>query len=200
MQIQRITKHLLFSDGAVRRAFSADSLMAIEKAIQTSEQRHGGEIRFAVEGGLDGIDLLKGQSSRERAMEVFAQLRVWDTEHNNGVLIYVLLADHAVEIVADRGIHAKAGSATWNAICQDMQTEFAKSKFQAGALKGIAAVAGFHADFLHLLRLYAQSCALVPHHEEPGHSRMSQGICVVPYGFSFSPLCHPAHEIAETAF
>jgi uncharacterized membrane protein len=74
-------------------------------------------------------------------VEVFSQLRVWDTERNNGVLIYVLLADHAVEIVADRGIHSKTGDETWQAICLDMQAEFSKSAFQSGALKGIAAVA-----------------------------------------------------------
>lgn len=141
MNIQRLISHLLFTDWQVRRAFSAECLQTIEKAIHTSEQLHAGEIRFAVEGGLDGARLLRGQTSRERAVEVFAQLRVWDTEHNNGVLIYVLLADHKVEVVADRGIQAKAGTATWEVICQHMQTEFSKAAFQSGALKGIAAVA-----------------------------------------------------------
>lgn len=141
MHIQRFMRHLLFTDWQLHRAFTPQSLLAIEQAIQSSEQQHGGEIRFAVEGGLDGMRLLKGQSSRERALEVFSQLRVWDTEHNNGVLIYVLLADHAVEIVADRGIHAKAGNASWEAICQDMQTAFSEAAFQTGALQGIAALA-----------------------------------------------------------
>lgn len=142
MQFQRIIGHLLFTDWQARRAFSPECLETIEKAIHASEQLHGGEIRFAVEGGLDGTRLINNQSSRERAVEVFSQLRVWDTECNNGVLIYVLLADHAVEIVTDRGIHAKADNETWAAICHDMQTEFSKSAFQTGALKGIAAVAG----------------------------------------------------------
>lgn len=141
MHIQRFIRHLLFSDWQLHRAFTPQSLLAIEQAIQSSEQQHGGEIRFAVEGGLDGMRLLNGQSSRERALEVFSQLRVWDTEHNNGVLIYVLLADHAVEIVADRGIHVKAGNETWAAICHDMQKAFSSSAFQAGALQGIAALA-----------------------------------------------------------
>jgi len=109
MPIKRIFQHLLFSDWQVHRAFKRESLDAITKAIHNSEHLHGGEIRLAIEGGLDGIRLLKGQSSRDRAIEVFSQLRVWDTEHNNGVLVYVLLADRAVEIVADRGIHIKAG-------------------------------------------------------------------------------------------
>jgi uncharacterized membrane protein len=141
MQIQRIMRHLLFTDGQLHRAFTPVSLGAIEQAIRSSEQQHGGEIRFAVEGALDGLSLVKGQSSRERALEVFSELRVWDTAHNNGVLIYVLLADHAVEIVADRGIHAKAGNACWDSLCQDMQVAFSKAAFQAGALQGIAALA-----------------------------------------------------------
>ena len=141
MQIQRFLNHILFTDGQVRRAFAPPTLQAIEQAIQSSERQHSGEIRFAVEGGLDGLHLAKGRTARERAIEVFSQLGVWDTERNNGVLIYVLLADRAVEIVADRGIHAKAGSASWDAICHNMQVEFSKSAFQTGALNGIAAVA-----------------------------------------------------------
>lgn len=140
MLIKRTIQHLFFTDWQVRRAFSHECLKAIEKAIHESEQIHGGEIRFAIEGNLDGRRLMSGQSSRERAIEVFSQLRVWDTERNNGVLIYVLLADHAVEIVADRGIHAKVGEESWITICQDMQTYFSKSKFEEGALKGIAAL------------------------------------------------------------
>ncbi|HQR85430.1 MAG: hypothetical protein B7Y59_07020 [Burkholderiales bacterium 35-55-47] len=141
MDIKRIIEHLFFTDWQTHRAFSKESLRAIEKAIHESEQLHGGEIRFAIEGSLDGFRLLKGQSSRERAIEVFSQLRVWDTERNNGVLIYVLLADHAVEIVADRGIHTKVGDESWHSICQEMQSNFSKSQFEKGALTGIAALA-----------------------------------------------------------
>ena len=97
----------------VKRAFPSQTLIAIEQAIKTSETAHTGEIRFVVEGALDGSLLFKGQSARERAIDVFSQLRLWDTEHNNGVLIYLLLADRDVEIVADRGIHSKMGSNEW---------------------------------------------------------------------------------------
>lgn len=142
MKIQRFLKHILFTDGQVHRAFPPPTLQAIEQAIRSSERQHSGEIRFAVEGGLDGRHLAAGQTARERAIEVFSQLGVWDTERNNGVLIYVLLADHAVEIVADRGIHAKAGSASWDAICRDMEAQYSKSAFQTGAINGIASVAG----------------------------------------------------------
>ena len=141
MDFARITKHLFYSDHRLARAFSRQSLLAIEAAVQASEATHAGEICFAVEGGLDGLPLFKGQSARERAIEVFSQLRVWDTAHNNGVLIYVLLADQAVEIVADRGIHARAGQGTWQVICGQMEAQFAQAHYEAGALQGIAAVA-----------------------------------------------------------
>jgi uncharacterized membrane protein len=140
MNIQRIVRHLLFTDWQARRAFSSDTLNAVEQAIASSEKRHCGQIRFAVEASLEGLPLLREQSARLRALEVFGQLGVWDTEGNNGVLIYVLLADRAVEIVADRGIHAIAGAQTWSTICQDMESDFSRSEFRSGALNGIAAV------------------------------------------------------------
>jgi uncharacterized membrane protein YgcG len=144
MKIKRIMQHLVFTDWQLCCAFNSQCLNAIQQAIHSHEHHHqhrqGGEIRFAVEGGLNGISVIKGQTSRERAIEVFSQLKVWDTQHNNGILIYVLLADHAVEIIADRGIHALVSEATWSTICHDMQTAFAQSAFQKGALSGIAAV------------------------------------------------------------
>jgi hypothetical protein len=140
MNIPRILKHLFFGDWLVRRAFPADCQSAIEQAIHQGEMTHSGEIRVAIEGGLEGFPLFKGQTPRERAIEVFSQLRVWDTEHNNGVLIYVLLADQAVEIVADRGIHQRVGSHHWNAVCQQMQGAFSKAEYCAGAVSGVAAL------------------------------------------------------------
>ena len=140
MNIQRIVKHLLVTDGQVRRAFGRSSLSKIEAAIKASEAEHVGEIRFAVEGGLDGAPLFKGQSARERAIELFAQLRVWDTQHNTGVLIYLLLADRAVEIVADRGIHAKVDAQAWSKVCNSMEAAFRQSNFEAGVVAGVQAV------------------------------------------------------------
>ena len=107
MNIQRMIKHLMTGNMAVKAAFPARSLQAIEQAIGQTETRHGGQIRFAVEAALDFSALRRNQTAGERAIEIFSQLRVWDTEHNNGVLIYLLLADRDVEIVADRGIHAR---------------------------------------------------------------------------------------------
>jgi uncharacterized membrane protein len=115
-------------------------MQAIERAIRESERTHCGQICFAVEAALDTLPLLRGQTARERAIEVFSQLRVWDTEHNNGVLIYLLLADHDVEILADRGIHAKVGVDAWESVCREMEALFRAGRFEEGALAGIRAV------------------------------------------------------------
>lgn len=140
MNIKRILKHLLVTDGQVSRTFGRSTLHKIEAAIKDSEAEHVGEIRFAVEGGLDGTPLFKGQSARERAIELFSQLRVWDTQHNTGVLIYLLLADRAVEIVADRGIHAKVDSHEWSKVCREMEAAFGQSNFEGGVMSGVQAV------------------------------------------------------------
>ena len=140
MQFKRIVKHLLTTRLQATNAFPPKTLKAIEHAIQTSEATHAGEIRFAVEDALDGTALFKGQSSGERAMELFTQLRVWDTEHNNGLLIYLLLADRAVEIVADRGIDTKVGLGAWDGICKQMQADFHQSNYEDGVVKGIQAI------------------------------------------------------------
>ena len=140
MNAKRILHHLAMTQVQVNRAFPPAALNAIEQAIKTSEATHAGEVRFVVEGALDGTPLFDGQTAKERALELFSQLRMWDTEHNTGVLIYLLLADRAVEIVADRGIHAKAGPRTWVAICQEMEAAFKAAKFEGGAVSGIQAV------------------------------------------------------------
>jgi uncharacterized membrane protein len=140
MGMGRILTHLWYGNWQVSRAFPAAALDRIGSAIAASEARHGGEIRFAVEASLDGAPLLRGLTARDRAVQVFSDLRVWDTEANNGVLIYVLLADRDVEIIGDRGIHAKVGEAGWEAACRAMEEEFRAGRFEAGAVKGIEAV------------------------------------------------------------
>ncbi|MBI2728453.1 MAG: TPM domain-containing protein [Polaromonas sp.] len=139
MKTLRILKHLLTTHGQVTRAFPRSALNAIEAAIKASEAAHAGEIRFVVEGSLDGMPLFKGQSPRSRAIELFAQLRVWDTEHNNGLLIYLLLADRAVEIVADRGIHARIGAEEWSKVCRQMEAAFKQSNYEGGVIGGVLA-------------------------------------------------------------
>jgi uncharacterized membrane protein len=115
-------------------------MQAIERAIRESEKTHRGQIRFAVEAALDTLPLLRGQTARARAVEVFSHLRVWDTEHNNGVLIYLLLADRDVEILADRGIHGRVSAEAWERVCREMEAAFRAGRFEDGALAGIRAV------------------------------------------------------------
>jgi uncharacterized membrane protein len=142
MNFTRILRHVLTGKLALRRIFPAASLTAIEQAIQQSELNHGGQICFAVEAALNTIPLLKNQTARERAVEVFSQLHIWDTEHNNGVLIYLLLADRDVEVIADRGIHAKVSSEEWEVICRSMESAFRQQQFESGVIEGINAVGG----------------------------------------------------------
>jgi uncharacterized membrane protein len=140
MNIKRIGKHLLEHRWRVRRIFTPQVLGQIEQAIKAGEATHSGQVRFVVEGALDGKPLFKDQPARERALDIFSHLRIWDTAHNNGVLIYLLLADRRVEIVADRGIDAKVGREGWEKICRDMEGEFKAGKFKGGVINGIAAV------------------------------------------------------------
>ena len=137
VNIKRWFRHLFMPPWAWRRAFPQATLDAIEAAIRISETRHGGEIRFAIENSLPGILAWRGMRGRERAIEMFSNLRVWDTEHNSGVLIYMLLADQDIEIVADRGIAARVDQAAWEAVAQTMEAAFRQGEFERGALAGI---------------------------------------------------------------
>ena len=148
MNIKRIARHLVMTHWQINRAFPHQTLKAIERAIKASETAHLGEIRFVVEGALDSTPLFREQSARERAIDVFAQLRIWDTEHNNGLLIYLLLADRNVEIVADRGIHAKVGTREWESICRKMEMAFKHKNYEGGVVSGIQGVTQ------HLLKHY----------------------------------------------
>jgi uncharacterized membrane protein len=116
------------------------ALRNIEAAIRDSEARHYGELRFVVEANLALPALMHGVTARERAIELFSQLRIWDTEQNSGVLIYLLLADRDVEIIADRGINKLVGSAQWETICQQMEQQFRQQQFEAGVIHGIRAI------------------------------------------------------------
>jgi uncharacterized membrane protein len=124
----------------MRRRFTPEVLTEIENTIAQVEGRHEGEICFAVETSLDLMDLRAGLTPRERALEVFGLMRVWDTEANNGVLIYVLYAERAVEIVADRGIARRVEQSEWTAICGVVEQEFHAGRFRDGALKAVRSV------------------------------------------------------------
>jgi uncharacterized membrane protein len=137
VNFSRWFKHLFTSPWAWRRAFPQATLDAIEAAIRQSETRHSGEIRFAIETSLAPAWAWRGMSGRERAVEMFSHLRVWDTAENSGVLVYLLLAEHNIEIVADRGIAARVNQAQWEAVAQAMEAAFRQGEFARGALEGI---------------------------------------------------------------
>jgi uncharacterized membrane protein len=140
MGIKRITKHLVEHHWRARRVFAPKVLDRIEQAIKAGEATHSGQLRFVVEGALEGRPLFRDHSARQRALDLFSHLRIWDTAHNNGVLIYLLLADRDVEIIADRGIDARVGREGWEKICREMEAEFRAGHFEAGVIKGIQAV------------------------------------------------------------
>ena len=130
----------LLSHYFVRRHFPATVLDAIQNAIAAGEQRHQGQVCFAIEGALPLRERVRGRTPRVRAHEVFAHLGVWNTEHNSGVLIYVLLAERAIEIVADRGIAARVPQDEWQTLCERMRDRFASGEYERGAIEGVRAV------------------------------------------------------------
>jgi len=136
----RWIRHLFLDHIALTRAFPRATLDSIGRAVTEQERRHRGELRVAIEGGLPMQALVAGRTARARALEQFTRLRVWDTQDNAGVLIYLLLADRRVEIVADRGIHALVGDTAWETISGAMQQEFVAGRFEAGVLAGLSAV------------------------------------------------------------
>jgi hypothetical protein len=136
---RRFWRHLATDHRSVRRAFPEAALARIEAAVAAGEHRHRGQVVFAIEAALPLHHVLGKLSPRERAIEVFSQLRVWDTEENCGVLIYLLLADKDVEIVADRGVHGRAYSAAWEAICRTMESALSDGRPVDAALAGIEA-------------------------------------------------------------
>jgi uncharacterized membrane protein len=140
MDTLRIIKHLWYGPRHMHRLFPKTALQHITEAIAASEVRHLGEIRFAVESSLPLTSLWRGDSARERAIEVFSDLRVWDTENNTGILIYLLLADHDVEIVADRGIHSKVGETGWQNLVAEMEKAFRAGQFESGVVAGVQAL------------------------------------------------------------
>jgi len=137
----RMWRHIITDHHSLRRIFTLDALARIERVIVDTEKTHGGQVVFAVESALPLARVHHQVTPRERALEVFGLLRVWDTQHNNGVLIYLLLADHDVEIIADRGIAQVEGDAPWRAICADIERAAAAGRQVDGVIEGIRASA-----------------------------------------------------------
>ena len=140
MQIKRLIRHASATHWRTRMLFPSSTLDAIETAIARVESAHSGEIRFAIETALTPLHVLYKVAPRVRAVEVFAHLRVWDTEDNNGVLIYVELADRCVEIVADRGFNGRVSPAEWEAVCRLMEEHFRAGRFREGSIAGVDAI------------------------------------------------------------
>jgi len=130
MKIKRLFQHFIMTQWYARSVFNAAALDAITEQIKLCESTHGGEIRVAIEAELSTHALLRGQAPRERAVEVFANLHIWDTDARNGVLIYMCLADRSIEIIADRGLKGKVEDAEWQSICNLLQESCQKGEYQ----------------------------------------------------------------------
>jgi uncharacterized membrane protein len=140
MKLRRLLKHRWLDETDTRRALGPDALARLEARVRDSERRHSGEIRLCVEAGLPLSYLWKDLGARDRAVTMFGKLRVWDTEHNNGVLIYLLLAEHAIEIVADRGLARHVPPAQWQALVAQMREAFRAGRFEQGLADTVDAV------------------------------------------------------------
>ena len=136
-RLARVWRHRWIDESEVRRKLPADLLERLTRRVAASERRHSGEVRICVEAGLPSSYLWRDAPARERAVMLFGKLRVWDTEHNNGVLIYLLLAEHAIEIVADRGINRHVTPAEWAAMAQRMGAAFREGRFEDGLTQAL---------------------------------------------------------------
>ena len=136
----RMLRHRLLDETDTRKAIPKDMVERLGRRVAASEKRHSGEVRIYVEAGLPMSYLWRGATPRDRAVAMFGKLRVWDTEHNNGVLIYLLLAEHAIEIVADRGLAAKVAPSEWQAIVARMGSAFRDRRFEDGLTQALEEV------------------------------------------------------------
>jgi uncharacterized membrane protein len=152
MNLTRAIHHLCIPDWVARRSFTTAAMDRIEAAVRNSETRHGAELRVALEAGLHPAALLRGLTPRNRAIEVFSELRVWDTQHNSGVLLYLQLVDRRIEIVADRGINARVPQQQWQDICRRMENAFSQGQFEQGLLAAIEEITGLLAQHFPPLR------------------------------------------------
>jgi uncharacterized membrane protein len=139
-KLVRILKHRWLDESDVRRALDEAALKRIEERVAASERHHGGEVRVCIEAGLPWSYLWKNLTARDRAITMFGKLRVWDTAANNGVLIYLLLAEHAIEIVADRGLNDRVSRDEWQAIVAGMREAFRAGRFENGLNAAVDAV------------------------------------------------------------
>lgn len=138
MTRSRFFRHLFTTSAAGRSVFPPDALRAIEACISEGETCHDAEVRLIIEHSLPVSLVLKKVSPRQRAIELFSRYRIWDTERNSGILIYVNLADRKVEIIADRGVDRLVAAVEWQALCQTVTRGFAKGAFLESMLAALA--------------------------------------------------------------
>lgn len=135
--LSRLWRHLVTSSADGRRAFPEPTLDAIRDRIAEGERRHRAEVRMVVETSLAARQVLQKMTARQRAAELFLEHGIWDTEENIGVLIYVLIADHKVEILADRRVARSVTPDEWRTVCNTMTDAFRANDYHAGALAGL---------------------------------------------------------------
>jgi uncharacterized membrane protein len=139
-KLGRILRHRWLEEADTRKAIPPELRQRLAQRVAASEQRHSGQIRIYVEAGLPMSYLWRAATARERAMAMFGKLRVWDTEHNNGVLVYLLLAERAIEIVADRGLDRFVATEEWKAIVARMSDAFREERFEDGLTQALEEV------------------------------------------------------------
>jgi uncharacterized membrane protein len=149
-RLQRLLKHRWLDGHDSHRAIPPDLLARLRQRVQASEARHSGEIRIYVEAGLPTSYLWRGLSARHRAVTLFGKLRVWDTEHNNGVLIYLLLADQAIEIVADRGLNQHMSATQWHTLVARMGAAFKDARYEDGLTQALEEVSALLVSYFPL--------------------------------------------------
>jgi uncharacterized membrane protein len=137
-RISRLLRHRWRDDA--HRAIPREMVERITQRVAASEKRHSGEIRVCIEAGLPTSYVMRDAAPRERAVAMFGKLRVWDTQHNNGVLIYLLLAERAIEIVADRGLTSRVAADEWQRIVEAMRDAFRDGRYEDGLTQAIDAV------------------------------------------------------------
>ena len=149
-RLARLWRHRWADDARVRRDLPPELLQRLTARVAASERRHSGEIRICVEAGLPASYIWRGAAARERAIMLFGKLRVWDTERNDGVLIYLLLAEHAIEIVADRGLNAHVDKQAWQAMAQRMAGAFRAGRFEDGLTQALEEVSALLVTYFPL--------------------------------------------------
>ena len=139
-RLLRLLRHRWLDEEDTRKAIPAALLARLKQRVAASENRHSGEIRICVEASLPSSYVWRDATPRERAVAMFGKLRMWDTEHNNGVLVYLLLAEHAIEVVADRGLSKRVPTAEWAAMVQRMGAAFRENRFEDGLTQALEEV------------------------------------------------------------